>query len=280
MSDVPPQSPYGPDQPPPPPPGGYPPPPPPPGGYPPPPPPPPPGGYQPPPPPPGSGYPPPPFGYDAPPSTSGVDIGAALSWAWNKFQKNAGPLILVVLIAFAGIVVASGLGIAIRNALGNSLLAVLFGVAVADLLVFVVSGFLHIGVYNSALALADGRPVEPSKMFKTDYLANYLVAILLYGLLAAVGFLLCILPGIVVLYLGFLTPWYVLDQGMAPVDALKASYQTTTKNAGLILFAIVTWLIYVAGAIACLVGLLVTVPLALLMVTYTYRRLTGRPVAA
>jgi uncharacterized membrane protein len=144
-----------------------------------------------------------------------------------------------------------------------------------------VSGFLHIGVYNSALAIADGRPVEPSKMFKTDYLANYLVAILLYGLLAAVGLLLCIIPGIVVLYLGFLTPWYVLDQGMAPVDAIKASFQITTKYAGsLILFAVVTWLIYIVGFIACIVGLLVSAPVALLMVTYVFRQLTGRPVTA
>jgi uncharacterized membrane protein len=186
-----------------------------------------------------------------------------------------------VLIAFVGILVASFLGAVIRNASGDSLVGVLFGVAVADLLIFIVSGFLHIGVYNSALALADGRRVEPSKMFRSDYLLNYLVAILLYGLLAAVGLFLCILPGIVVLYLGFLTPWYVLDQGMAPVDALKASYRTTTSNGwGLIFFALVTWLIYVAGAIVCLVGLLVTVPVALLMVTYTFRRLTGGLVAA
>jgi uncharacterized membrane protein len=186
-----------------------------------------------------------------------------------------------VLIAFVGILVATFLGAVIRNAAGNSLVGVLFGVAVADLVIFIVSGFLHIGVYNSALALADGRRVEPSKMFRTDYLANYLVAILLYGLIAAVGLFLCILPGIAVLYLGFLTPWYVLDQGMAPVDALKASFRMTTSQGwGLILFALVTWLIYVAGAIVCLVGLLVTVPVALLMVTYTFRRLTGGLVAA
>jgi uncharacterized membrane protein len=118
-------------------------------------------------------------------------------------------------------------------------------------------------------------------MFRSDHLLNYLVALFLYGLLAAVGFALCILPGIVVLYLGFLTPWFVLDQGMDPVDALKASYRTTTSSGwGLIFFALITWLIYVAGAIVCLVGLLVTVPLALLMVTYTFRRLTGGLVAA
>jgi uncharacterized membrane protein len=73
----------------------------------------------------------------------------------------------------------------------------------------------------------------------------------------------------------------VLDQAMAPVDALKASFRTTTKNGwGLIFFALVAFLIYIGGAVVCLVGLLVTVPLSLLMVTYTFRRLTGGLVAA
>ena len=281
MTDVPPEPPHGSDQPPPPPPpppDGYqaPPPPPPVGGY--PPPPPPPGGYPPPPPPPGYGY-PPPSGYDEPP-TSNVAVGPALSWAWTKFQQNAGPLILVVLIVFVGIVVAGLVSIAIRDAGGNGLFGVLLSGALAELLLFVVSGFLQIGVYNSAIALADGRAIEPVKMFRTDYLANFLVAIFLYSLLAAIGFFLCVLPGFVVLYLGFLTPWYVLDQGMAPVDGLKASYQTTTRNGwALFFFALVAWVIYFAGVIACVVGLLVTVPVALLMITYTFRRLTGRPVA-
>src|SRR6516165_4503905 len=77
----------------------------------------------PPPPPPGYGY-PPPSGYDAPP-TSNVAVGPALSWAWTKFQQNAGPLILVVLIVFVGLVVAGAVSIAIRDAGGNGLFGVL-----------------------------------------------------------------------------------------------------------------------------------------------------------
>ena len=86
--------------------GGYPPPPP--GGY---PPPPPPGGYAPP-PPPGSGYAPPQSGGFAPqqpggfgPSSQGYppqspsyNVGDGLSWAWNKFTKNAVPLLVAALV--------------------------------------------------------------------------------------------------------------------------------------------------------------------------------------
>src|SRR5215207_6220619 len=107
-----------PPPPPPPPGGGYPPPgqggyPPPqaPGGYPPPqqggyPPPPQQGGYPPPPhqggypPPPQQGY--PPADYPAgPPGYGGAqqfNVGEALSWAWNKFSKNAAPLIIATLV--------------------------------------------------------------------------------------------------------------------------------------------------------------------------------------
>ena len=54
----------------------------------------PPGGY-PPPPPAAGGYAPPPPGFGAPDSLS---IGDGLSWAWNKFTKNVGPLIVPALI--------------------------------------------------------------------------------------------------------------------------------------------------------------------------------------
>src|SRR6201999_3979686 len=74
-------------------------------------PPPPPPGYGPPPQPgygPPPGYPPPP-GYGPPPGYpvtpgfgpppgSGFSIGEAWAWAWNKFKKNLGPLILAALV--------------------------------------------------------------------------------------------------------------------------------------------------------------------------------------
>jgi uncharacterized membrane protein len=208
-----------------------------------------------------------------------VDIGASLSWAWQKFQQNAGPLIIVMLVAFVGSIIASVVSFALRSS-ASGLFAFLLATAVGSVLQFVVSGFLHLGVYQSALAIADGRPVEPGKMFTTDQLGNYLVATLLYGLMVGVGFLLCILPGIVVAYLGFLTPFYVLDQRMAPVDAIRASFKVTSANVGALLgFAIVVFLVYIVGAIACLVGLLVTAPVALLAITYVFRQINGRPVA-
>ena len=67
-------------------------------------------GYAPPPPGGAPGYPPPPQGGYPPPSPGGFppaggpgfgqsyNVGDAFSWAWNKFSKNAGPLIVATLV--------------------------------------------------------------------------------------------------------------------------------------------------------------------------------------
>ncbi|MGB8503208.1 MAG: hypothetical protein WCE29_13365, partial [Mycobacterium sp.] len=81
---------------------------------------PPPGSYPPPPPPQGGGYqtPPPQGGYPASAGGPGYggynaeqpySVGDAFSWAWNKFTKNAGPLIIASLVY--GLVISIILGI-------------------------------------------------------------------------------------------------------------------------------------------------------------------------
>jgi uncharacterized membrane protein len=208
-----------------------------------------------------------------------VDIGESLTWGWNKFKDNAGPLVIVMLAAFVGLLVG-GLVLGLLRSAADNFFTWLLVSAVGQVALFVLGGFLQIGVYQSALAIADGRRVEPAKMFRTDMLGAFLIATLLTSLMVGIGVVLCILPGIVLAYLTYLTPFYVLDQRMAPVEAIRTSIQVTSSNlATLLPFSIVIFLVYLAGAIACCVGLLVSAPVALLAVTHAYRGISGRPVA-
>jgi uncharacterized membrane protein len=72
----------------------------------------------------------------------------------------------------------------------------------------------------------------------------------------------------------------LLDRNLSPIDAIKNSFEITTKNVG---NAVLAWLvmaaIIVVGALVCLVGLIVAAPVAALFEVYTYRRLTGGQVA-
>ena len=95
-----------------------------------------------------------------------------------------------------------------------------------------------------------------------------------------VGTILCYLPGLVVGFFTSYSLYFVMDKGLAPIEAIKASVNLVKDNLGTtIVWYIVGGLVAGAGAIACGVGLLVTIPIFLLGTAYTYKHLTGQPVA-
>lgn len=304
------------DQPPPPP-GNYPPPPqsgypapPPPGGY--PPPPPPQGGY--PPPPPQGGYPPPPQGNYPPggypvgsqggyPSANsgpgGYSVGDAFSWAWNKFSKNAVPLIVATL--------AYGLIIVAIQALTNALSAAVdpgdstnymsdgsgfafsysvdspAGVIVAFigwLVSLVVAAAVQSAYLGGVLDIADGREVSMGSFFRPRNIGGVIIAGLIVGVITTVGLLLCVIPGLIASIMLMFTVVSLIDRNIAPLDAVKTSFNISKTHFGNVVMA---WLVMVVavfvGALLCGVGLLVAAPVATLILVYTYRVLTGGHVA-
>jgi uncharacterized membrane protein len=293
----PPQPGYGPPPgygaPPPPPPGYAPPPPPgygPPPGYPPPP------GYGPPP-----GYPPAP-GYGPPPG-SGFSIGEATGWAWNKFKKNPGPLVLAALIyGVIGVVVHGLVFVLMGGATANttgvdgdygaSFAASLgtVGTLVLSIVSFVFGIFVQAAFLSGGLDLADGRPVTVGSFFKprnfgTVVLAGALLSVIsaALDLLSLVGPLLGLLSLLAVAVFTFFalfTIAFATDRGLAPIDALKASVNTVQTHIGETLVSfLVQGLLVVAGLFCFVIPILVTGPLALLIQVYTYRRLSGGPIA-
>ena len=63
------------------------------------------------------------------------------------------------------------------------------------------------------------------------------------------------------------------------VGALKASVSLVKDNLGTVLLWMLTCFgLAVAGALACLLGLLVAFPVIYLGTAFTYKRLTGQPV--
>ena len=107
-----------------------------------------------------------------------------------------------------------------------------------------------------------------------------LLAALIVAVATFIGTILCYVPGIIV---GFLLNWtmfYVVDKNMGAIDAIKASVKFVTDHLGdTILFYLLGLVVLIVGAILCLVGLLVAVPVVLIGAAYTYRRLNGEQVA-
>lgn len=207
-----------------------------------------------------------------------ADIGAAFTYGWRKFTQNVGPIILITLAVFVGLALFQVLSIIAQRSgsgFGSIFLALLFGGLGA-----IVAFILQYGVVRASLAIVEGRPVTFAEAWNMDRFGPFVVAAILQGLITFVGYLLCIIPGIIAAFLLFFTPFFVIDKRLSPTESLSASFNLVKNNAGiLVLFTIVAVIIYFAGAIVCLVGLLVSIPVVLISTAYMYKRMDGEPVA-
>ena len=225
-------------------------------------------------------------------------MGDAFGWAWNKFAKNAVPLIVATLIFAVVVLVLQGLvnvvqmlvspGDTSYSADGSGLSFSYSASSFAGLLVTIVGWCLSLIVtaaiqsafFSGILDIANGIPVTVGSFFKPRNMGNVVVAGVIVGVITTIGSFLCVIPGLIASVMLMFTVVAVLDRNLAPIDAVKASFDTAKNNFGPVL---VTWLVMVlvavVGALLCGVGLLVAVPVVSLMLVYAYRALNGGSVA-
>ena len=258
-------------------------------------------------PPPAGGYQtPPPGGYGTPPTPGQQpwDLGSTLSWAWAKFQPNMGPMIIAMLGVVLPIIVIEVIGFFIVGALTSSAhydcnydsngFATSCGYEggtsfIVSSLLFLIVGFLAFlyfqivgaGFIRASLGVTEGRPFAVSDVFKFDKIGPVVVTGLIVAALTLVGFVLCYLPGIIIAFLLQYSLFFLVDKNLAPMDAIKASFNMVKDNLGTtILWYIVGGLVGGIGAVICGIGLLFTLPIYMLGTAYTYKKLTGQPVVA
>ncbi|MGF2951209.1 hypothetical protein ACOJVP_02480, partial [Mycobacterium sp. THU-M116] len=144
------------------------------------------------------------------------------------------------------------------------------------LLVFAVGVFAQSAFLTGCLDIADGRPVTIGAFFKPRNVGPVILAALLVSVLSVLASTLCFLPGLIFGIFAMFTVPFAIDRAQPPVTALTSSLSTVWSNFG---NALLAWLVQVAvvaiGALVCGVGLLVALPVAALILIYTYRTLSG-----
>lgn len=295
--------------------GSYPPPPgnsPPPGNYPPPgsyPPPqssyPPPGNY---PPPPGN-YPPPPAGYPAPPGNFGdqgygqqsaavnpgrLDVGAALSYAFDKFKANAGPwlgltaIVLVVGLAGFFVIFASTFAAAVSaDDRGETLdVGTFSALSIISTAVASVVGYFINAVFVRGALDETGAPQKPSfgRFFQLSNVPQIAVLAVIWAVVTVLLGFIPILGALALIVVGVLTAFtltFALDRNQSAIDSIKSSVDLVIKNIGpVVLLLLALAAINIVAAIPCGLGLLVTVPVSVIALNYAYRVLTNGPLTA
>jgi hypothetical protein len=185
-----------------------------------------------------------------------VDIGSALSRGWALLKDNMGVLV------------------------GASVLGWLVSVGLSFVpIVGWIVGFVLMGSLDYMfIRRIRGEEVQIGDVFAGFNLAllNLAMTGIVKWVLTAIGFVLCILPGI---YLGvgyvFALP-LVLDKKMEFWPAMEVSRRVVHEHWwSVFALVIVLAIVACAGVFLCIVGLAITVPLASAALMYVYEDLFG-----
>lgn len=228
---------------------------------------------------------------------NGVRLGAAVGWARVAFTKNILAFIalsVVVMIlqfgqqfaanpfteTFSRCIEFGGSGATLDSAamtacfeseMGSLLFVLLSAV------VFVVASFLATaGVIRGALYVTQGRKIGFADTFTGPYFGAFALTVLLIMVTFVAGLFLFVVPAIFAILLFQFAPFFALDRGLSPFQALKSSSRLVRMNWPLgIVVLLFSGAAYLISGLFWGIPTLLFLPLAALVSAYVYRTLQG-----
>ncbi len=179
-----------------------------------------------------------------------VNIGSCIGRAWDLFTADFWPMIGV-----------SALVLLIVGTIG------------------ILAGPLLGGLFWYYLKKIRREPAEVSDAFAgfNQAFVPLFLGALVVGLLASLGFMACILPGIYLAVAWKLTLPIIIDKRLGFWDAMEVSRKVLTRCWwSFFLFLILCALINIGGALLCGIGIFFTWPLTMLALTFLYEDFFGR----
>lgn len=224
----------------------------------------------------------------------------SFGYGWAKFKAKPGDLLVPMLVVLVVIIVLEVivqiilratllgthscnqtiLGTTVRSQCGPGFIVQLFGAALGGLVVSLFAQALGAGLIKNALNIADGGQASVGELAAWATKPQVITTAVIVAVATAIGSFLCYVPGIIVAFLLNWAMFYVVDKGMEPMDAIRASVTFATSHLGdTVVFYLLGIVAFVVGAIVCLVGLLVAAPVVLIAAAFTFRRLNGESVS-
>jgi uncharacterized membrane protein len=143
---------------------------------------------------------------------------------------------------------------------------------------YVIGIIVKIGLIKIALSFCDEQKPPFATLFDAwDCFWRVVGVGILYGLIVLAGFILFIIPGIVWVVKFSLCYYFVIDKGLGPIQALKASSRATMGvKWQLFGFGLLCGLINLLGMLCLIVGVFATYPTVLIAHTLVYRQLLAQ----
>jgi uncharacterized membrane protein len=218
----------------------------------------------------------------------------AYSFAWKvvtkRFATAALPLVvgwLVMALIFGVVYGGTILGpqmLVQQGVVDGSMALVLTYASIGglSLIIVVVQAYMMGGILTVTLKAARGQPTAVGEIFAGGrFFVPFLVGIIAQQILVGIGYVLCFVPGVILLLGLWAWGYIVVDQGMGAVDALKKSWEMMKGHKmAMFVWGLLSILVYVAGELACVLPvLLISLPMVFISSAWIYLRLKGEVVS-
>jgi len=200
-----------------------------------------------------------------------VPIRDSLERGWEIFAKNALFLVVVFVVAAIVYAIAERADEVAEKFVWPGELLVMVGYLVAIVIVELV-------LVTVALKFVDTGEADFEDVFsRFAVFFKFFVTYLIYGAMVGLGTALFIIPGIyLAIKFGFFG-FFIVDEGLEPLDALRASSRLTDGvKLDLFIFFLAVILVMVAGLILLIVGLAIAWPVTRLAIANVYRDLRSQ----
>ncbi len=201
-------------------------------------------------------------------STEKFSKGEAVRFGWTTMKSNLGffigLFIVVGLICFAPGIIQALVGE--ESPFLSTIITVPF---------LVLQLVITMGLIRISLRFCDGERGKFADLFSCSPLFfKFLFGSILCGLIILGGTILLIIPGIIWNIKFYFYSYFIVDEGVGPIEALKRS-SAITKGVkwDLFLLGLLLGAINLLGALALLIGLFATIPTTLIAAASVYRKL-------
>jgi uncharacterized membrane protein len=168
-----------------------------------------------------------------------------------------------------------------KNPVAHILAVVLIG-AVGGVSAGVLSGPMVVGYMRMIQKEERGEAVEFTDVFKAfDDFVPALLAVLLSSLIVSVGFMLCFVPGLLIIGLVPTAAYLVAVGEKDGINAIKRAFEAVKANLlGTVICSLVLSIVGSLGALLCGVGIFLTLPIGMIGFYHMARQITdGGPLA-
>lgn len=198
-------------------------------------------------------------------------IGEAVGFGWKTFKTHwlffLGLMLLLALVNFIPNYVSS---------LIPSNLAILAGII--NLVGWIFNLVLGVGLIKIALNFVDSGNSNFKDLFlDVKVIIFYILTAIVVGVITMLGFILLIVPGVILAIRLQFWPYLLVDKKLGPIQAIKGSWLLTAGYGwDLVGFGLALAVLNLLGLLLLVVGLVVTAPISMLATASLYRSLENK----